>query len=264
VWMGHGSKRVRCVSETDGSTLWTTTIGGDTLTQLLLFNNVLYAGSFGYAFVALNPFSGTVMYSLSMAVRDGFAFDGSQYIFVGITYGVSAVDLSTGTVAWTYSQAGDYTLSGPMYTAGVVAIVLGGSSPKTYGLDATTGALLWTSNAWAQNQGPAYNGVFTLCSTPAVLIGISATTGSTLWTGGACNLFGLTSAGSTLYNLVYSPSQTLSAVDIATGTILYTLALPVCGPSCIDLYGPVVANGFVYYATQRKDFQVNVSAVQLP
>ena len=114
---------------------------------------------------------------------NGFA-DGAVYIEGkdGVVY---ALDLTTGSVLWSFTAGGPGLTASSGALAGNTLVI--GSINGVYGLNATTGAMLWHSLSGIVVASPAISGpaghkVAFIGGTKGNLFGLSVATGATLWT----------------------------------------------------------------------------------
>jgi outer membrane protein assembly factor BamB len=153
---------------------------------------------------------------------------------------------------------------------GIVYVCPNGSNPQ--GFNATTGALVWTSNTTTLGTGPAIaNGIFYTGSMyDGPLSAVNASTGATIWTATALTIDppavanGIVYAGAT--NGLTSDgtfNESLSAFNATTGATLWTAPSGSFGNQAseeFDFSSPVVANGVVYVGSADG----NVYAFGLP
>jgi outer membrane protein assembly factor BamB len=100
----------------------------------------------------------------------------------GVVY---ALDLTTGSVLWTFTAGSPGLTASAGALAGNTLVI--GSINGVYGLNATTGAMLWHSLSGIVVAAPAISGpagrkVAFIGGTKGNLFGLSVATGAKLWT----------------------------------------------------------------------------------
>ena len=141
VFVAYSCLQAYAFDRITGAPRWhhSTDCGGGGGETTVLFNGLIYAADVT-GNQELDVATGASRGSFNAGVQP--AFDGQMGFFVN--RGVSAVDLATGAVAWTFP--GDSTFDTPAVVAGNTVYV-GAVGGMLYALDEPTGQLLWSTNA---------------------------------------------------------------------------------------------------------------------
>jgi outer membrane protein assembly factor BamB len=159
---------------------------------------------------------------------------------------VHAFDAATGAVRWTRELAG-YTQATLAYDDGGRLYVAGGNSGLMTGIDAGTGAVLWSVPASQSQLTPVAAGGRVYLAVNG-LVAYDEATGQTLWTRPGPFAFPAV-LGGTLYSVELSTPPVLHAIAPPTGADRWTFAAQPGGPALISpvfTAFPAVANGVVY------------------
>lgn len=225
---------------------------GDIVSSPAVSNGIVYftgGNASNTKLFALDATNGTLKWSCTVADTTGGSA-GSPAIANDIVYFVTgqrvyAVNASTGTVKWTYSQYGQSFMSSPAIANGILYVStmdyqFGG---RVLALDANTGSLKWQYHSGAWYLTPAVaNGTVYVPSNYG-LDALDANTGAYKW-----NSYAYANAGaapSVSNGLVYTGSAgTLSALDTNNGTIKWSYAIDRAIDDANN--SPVVYNGKLY------------------
>jgi len=224
------------------TTRWTYAVQGPVYSWGLVANGMVYAGTDGYDFYALDADTGQLLWSdpsrlqrySGPSVADGIVYFIAEEDYLYLR----ALNANTGAQLWQYTLVDDYVASTPTVANGMVYV--SGTSSQIYALDGRTGALLWTLRLGGPDEITVANGVIYLGDT--YLYALDARTGATLWKFPGARGFGLPVVAN---GIVYSEGgdSTFYAVDASTGTLLWSY-----WPGYSFFSYPVVGNGAVYFA----------------
>lgn len=145
VIVGTSSGDLVGLSATDGSTVWTTSLGtSDIESSPTLSGSDVYVGTDGGQVVALDATTGAVVWSadLSGEILSSPAIDTTaNLLVVGSTDDdVYALNLGTGASVWTYTTGGAVDGTPLIYEG---QVFIGSADGNAYSLDETTGAETW-------------------------------------------------------------------------------------------------------------------------
>jgi len=210
---------------------------------------VLYAGSYGKKFYALDQQTGQTLWTFDQASSDfriGSAtyYNGNIYTSNGDWYFYS-LDASTGQLNWkTYLVAGGNpaVVNGVVYTIGMDAAL---ANSYLYALDAATGQVKWQKNIPDVNGSPTVvNGVVYIGTGSHRVFALNAETGQDIWQAevGWWVQSAPIVAGDILYVTVGDGS--LAAIDVASGNLLWEHGLYPNG--ALGGLSPAVANDMVF------------------
>lgn len=147
VLIGADDGTVDAVRTANGTTAWSTMVGGHVLAPLLAGAQAFVTTTTGKV-VALDVSNGSVLWSrtLPSAISAPAALDGSgQRLVVGQSNGnVTEISVGNGTVLWNFATGGAVR-AGATISGSVVYI--GSSSAHVYALALTTGRKIWSFTA---------------------------------------------------------------------------------------------------------------------
>lgn len=232
---------------------WTAFLGGTTSYPLIAGGRVfvtvaINAGSVTHQLVALNASTGDVLWGpvpLSGAVNA--TYDDGRLMVLSSNGVMTGFDASTGNTLWSTKLPFQYSFSAPPTAAnGMVFTGGAGSGGTLYGLDDTTGALVWTAsveNGDASSPTVTADGVYV--SYPCQTYDFAPQNGFAVWhDAGPCEGGG-GATGSYANGVYYSPDVpgfgTGTAFDAEAGTRLSTLTVGVA-PAFDTASGYIVQN----------------------
>ncbi len=168
-------------------TLWIHALPSAIRSSAAVFNNILYVGTFGGYFSAINASTGNEIWNFtasgdiwsSPAVFKGIVYFGDNTN--GATKGsLYALDAYTGVLKWNFTS-GDSIYGSPAVANG--AVYFGDTDNKTYALNENTGALLWTYTTGGQiRTTPAVVGnTVYIASEDGKVYALNAQTGALIW-----------------------------------------------------------------------------------
>jgi len=224
-----------------GEVLWSRTTGGSISSDPTVSGNTVYVGTGQYAVEAINLTDGSLEWSYTNV---GSFPESSPTIVNGTVYigsdGLYALDSDTGSLEWSYTAPGDVT-NAPNYHNGTV--YFGSDDNSVYAVDAATGNQEWSfATGGSVKSAPTYaNGTVYVGSNDNNLYALDASTGNQEW---SYNTGGTVSASSPVIEngsvYIGGNSNQLHSVDTDTGSQEWTYS---AGSS---VNTPSYASGTVY------------------
>ncbi len=249
---GHDSANTRSTKSDVPHTsklLWSFTAGGPVRTSAAAFDGVVYAGTFGGNFYAIDANKGTPIWAFktdtdiwaSPTVANGIVYVGTNS---GTLFALSTAD---GHEIWEY-KTGSGLYNGPTVVGSVVYEA--STNNNIYALDATTGAKIWSFNAGGQCRGtPAVvNGVVYIGSLGGKIYALDAAKGTEIWnyTTAPGDTY-MDSSPAVVKNVVYigSTDSNVYALDAKTGAKVWSYQTGAKVSS-----SPAVVNNIVYIGSE--------------
>ena len=284
VYIGGGDGHMYAFDAETGATLW---VGPQ---QPLFFvdsaaagHGLVLASSVYSTFLAYNAESGEIAWTSDLDVVRASPTLNGRKLYVGSFEGaLSALDAETGTTIWSseercciFDQAPvvdgdrvfqvrtDGTLTAynaqngkelwrvPAFTVGTVAAAYGmlffNYPPNVVALAQTTGAQIWTAPVFTSaSTSPPAVAKGLVFVTSSALTALDAATGAVVWTAAASSSWGPSVANGVVY--ASNLNGEWDAFDARDGSLLWSVITGSgCGGNCIDAL-PVVANGRLYLA----------------
>jgi outer membrane protein assembly factor BamB len=175
------------------------------------------------------------------------ATDGTRVYIVGSTAEVTAIDAVTGRPAWSTSVGTQAIVSTPV-VAGAVVVATASEPAQVQGLDAATGAVLWSRPDAGGVDPPAVVGDTVVVSDGLTVTGLDAADGSVRWDNDLMDegLFLVTglAAGEGLV-VAGDMDGRVVAFDAGSGAVRWTQSLP--GPAPMGLEVAVVGETVVAF-----------------
>jgi outer membrane protein assembly factor BamB len=253
----------------NGKLKWNYTIGQDASSSPAIANGVVYVGSYGGVFYALDATTGKQLWNFIT----GYEVVSSPAVVNGVVYFKThdgyfyALNAFNGTLMWRYNVATPFPGSGESSpaVANNVAYIVG---PRDlFAFNATTGAVLWNRTTYlnhTSNGGPdatpAYsNGIIYVAGSEGgndTINAFYANNGTKEWSYSTpdrvCTCLAV--ANDKVYFGAYSGNVT--ALNASTGAYVWsrTLFLNVASSA-----SPAVANGVVYVGNPVELYGLNVS-----
>lgn len=227
---------------------WSYTTGGAVRSAASVADGVVYVGTFGGYFHALNATTGNVIWTYNTGVNiwsTAAVADGMVYFGCNDNNNILALNATTGDLIWNYTT-GSSVWSSPAVVNGVVYV--GSCDNNIYAFNGATGAKIWNYSTGSQvRSSPAVvNGVLYVGSQDGYLYALNATTGALIWRA-------LTNDGDTYTNsspavvsgIVYigSTDNHVYAFDATTGDQLWSFATGGKVSSSPAVYGGVLYVG---------------------
>ncbi|MGD0805427.1 MAG: PQQ-binding-like beta-propeller repeat protein [Candidatus Bathyarchaeia archaeon] len=229
--------------------LWNFTAGGAVRTSPAVVDGVVYAGTFGGNFYAIDANTGAQIWSFktdtdiwaSPTVANGI-------VYVGANSGtLFALSTSDGHEVWEF-KTGSGLYNGPTIVGNIAYEA--STDDNVYALDATTGAKIWSFNTGGQCRStPAVvNGVVYLGSLGGKIYAVDAAKGTEIWnyTTAPGDTY-MDSSPAVVNNVVYigSTDSNVYALDAKTGAKTWSYK---AGSKVSS--SPAVANGVVYVGSE--------------
>ncbi len=204
VFVGPDDGTVYCLNAINGSLIWSTNAGGFIdghfssavvlRSSPTVADGKVYVGSLDTKLYCLDAHDGSVDWAFktngtiasSPAVVDGVVYFASQE---PSNAGLYELDAATGNlirrIAVPYQEAtrGTDIFSSPAVAAGMIFVA--SNKKNYYGINATTGAIMWSSNGLDGGEfiiaSPIYNDGKVYFVDQFFIVGVNATTGKRLW-----------------------------------------------------------------------------------
>jgi outer membrane protein assembly factor BamB len=233
-----------------GKLLWGFTAGGAVRTSAAVVDGVVYAGTFGGNFYAIDANTGTQIWSFktstdiwaSPTVADGRVYVGANS---GILFALSITD---GRELWEF-KTGSGLFNGPAVVGNVVYEA--STDGNLYTLDAVTGAKIWSFNTTGgcRSTPAVVNGVVYIASLAGgKVFAIDAAKGTEIWsyTTAPGDTY-MDSSPAVVNNVVYigSIDHNVYALDAKTGAKIWSYTTGDKASS-----SPAVVNGVVYIGSE--------------
>ena len=249
---GHDNANTRTspsIGPRTSTILWNFTAGGPVRTSAAAFDGIVYAGTFGGNFYAIDANKGTQIWTFktdtdiwaSPTIANGIVYVGANS---GTLFALSAAD---GRELWEY-KTGSGLYNGPTVVGSVVYEA--STNNNIYALDATTGAEIWSFNARGQCRGtPAVvNGVVYIGSLSGKIYALDAAKGTEIWnyTTAPGDTY-MDSSPAVVNNVVYigSTDSNVYALDAKTGAKVWSYQT---GSKVSS--SPAVFNGVIYIGSE--------------
>lgn len=245
------------VSATDGLLIWKSPVGDGMYSSPLIYGDLVYVGTDGSNFYALDLATGKVAWKLEDNTTQASPAGDRGKVFIGTYDGhVYALDAPTGHVVWSYDTASAIHAS-PLIFDGKVFIATRGG--HLYAFDEDTGTLLWKANlgykADATPSADPEGGLVIIGTYGGYVKAFYAANGTMKWTSG---YYGpIYSTATVAGDTVYSATQDgwLFALNKTDGS--GTWGIDVGG---VTFSSPAVADGYLVIATLSRQVIVFRSA----
>jgi outer membrane protein assembly factor BamB len=216
---------------------------GIVIASPVLLNGVVYFGTEGGEFYALDARGGLLLWEITLGGDEVFpapaVLDG--IVYVSSEDGLLALDAATGTTLWKDDIGG---IDSPTVVDGVVYVASGDNT--VYAVNANTGSLLWKfATGSFLNSSPAVaNGVVYVGSADYNVYALNASDGSKLWNYTTGNEIQASPAVANGVVYISSGDRNLYALNAKTGSKMWSY-----GPAddwAVGDSAPAVWNGIVY------------------
>lgn len=256
LYCATNSGTLYAIDTANGSVKWNKPVGGTSSAVAADASGNVYAGTNSaiYKFNASGTEQWKTSGTLNVTERGAFAMDAAGttlYAALKANAGLSAIDMTNGTVKWTYANAGGsdayFPVAGPDGT--IYFNEKGGTDKKVYAVN-PNGTLKWEKNLGASltycglvmgNNGKIYCGTQAKTGSVYMVYGLNAATGNLDFT--------YESAQQIMAAASIGPDKRLYIGTIGSGNIGSLLAIPIeAGPQTASWS----ARGGNIYGTNRR------------
>ncbi len=267
----YDGRRVSTFNLNDGSTAWSTGIapknakaptpGGGIATD----GRAIYVASSLRVLTALDIRSGERLWTKDLPdpARSAPTVAGGHIYVISATGVVSAYATEDGRELWRYASpanaAGLFTALSPAVQDNLVAVPF--SSGELVGLDANSGAVLWSGTLLSSQRVSAVSSLGDLAGRPAIgngmvyaggaggrFVAVRASSGEKIWEQTIASAFGPVIAGDGVF--VLAMTGDVYAFDHMNGEVRWSAALPK-GEGRTVWAGPVLANSQLWFVSNQ-------------